>query len=134
MSAACRAFEQRLAEALDRAPDAPATAARASAAADAHAAACAECAVLAALVAGQAAAFASLAQPLPSEALLARLADEPEDATARQAASEVLAYLTPGTLAKPEPSAALLARLTAVPGGASGPWLPRTCAAASSAG
>ena len=119
MTAACRAFEQRLAEALDRAPDAPATAARASAAADAHAAACAECAVLAALVAGQAAAFASLAQPLPSEALLARLADEPEDATARQAASEVLAYLTPGALAKPEPSAALLARLTAVPGGAS---------------
>ncbi len=117
MSAPCRAFEQRLLAALDREPDAPGTAARASAAADAHATACAECAVLAALVAGQAAAFASLARPVPSEAFLARIADEPEGAAARQAASEVLAFLTPGVLAKPEPSAALVARLIAVPGG-----------------
>jgi hypothetical protein len=114
-AAACRAFEQRLLAALDGAPDAPAAAARA-AADDAHAAGCADCAVLAALVAGQADACAFLARPIASDAFLARLADEPEDAEGRQAASEVLAFLTPGALAKPEPSPALLARLEALPG------------------
>jgi len=71
VSAACRSFEQRLLAALDGEPDAPGTAARACAAADGHAAACADCTVLAHLVAGQAAAFAFLARPLPSEELLA---------------------------------------------------------------
>jgi hypothetical protein len=118
VSAACRAFEQRLLAALDLEPDTPASAARASAADDGHAAGCADCAVLAHLVAGQAAAFAFLARPLPSEALLASLADEPRDAAARQAASEILAFLTPGALAKPEPSDALLASLNALREGA----------------
>lgn len=113
-AAACRAFEQRLLAALDGSPDAPAAAARA-AAADAHAVGCADCATLAALVAGQADACAFLARPIASDAFLARLADEPEDAEGRQAASEVLAFLTPGALAKPEPSPALLARLEALP-------------------
>lgn len=114
-AAACRAFEQRLLAALDGAPDAPAAAARA-AAEDAHAVGCADCAALAALVAGQADAFAFLAPPSASAAFLERLADEPEDAEGREAASEVLAFLTPGALAKPEPSPALLARLEALPG------------------
>jgi hypothetical protein len=118
VSAACRAFEQRLLAALEREPDTPAAAAHACAAADAHAGGCDDCAVLARLVAGQAAAFAFLARPLPSEALLAGLADEPRDAAARQAASEILAFLTPGALAKPEPSDALLARLNTVPSAA----------------
>lgn len=118
--AACRAFEQALLAALDREPDAPAAAARA-AAADVHAAGCADCAVLAALVAGQADACAFLARPVPPEALLARLVEEPDDAAGRQAASEVLAFLTPGALARPEPSVALLARLHAVSRAASTP-------------
>lgn len=113
-AAACRAFEQGLLAALDREPESPAAAARAAAAADLHAASCPDCAALAALVAGQADAFAFLAQPVPSEALFARLLEEPGDAEGRQAASEVLAFLTPGALAKPEPSAALLARLNAL--------------------
>jgi hypothetical protein len=115
MTAPCRAFEQRLLEALDRAPDAPGSAARACAAADAHAGACADCATLASLVAGQADAFAFLARPEASGDLLERLADEPRDAAERQAAAEVLAFLTPGALAKPEPSRALLDRLRNVP-------------------
>ena len=110
-SAACRSFEQSLLAALDREPEAPAAAARAAAGGDPHAAACAECSVLAALVAGQMDVFAFLARPVPSEALLARLLEEPGDAETRQAAAEVLAFLTPGALAKPEPSEALLARL-----------------------
>jgi len=114
-AAACRAFEQRLLAALDGEPDDASLAARACATADAHAVSCADCAVLAALVAGQAAAFAFLAHPSASAAFLARLAEKPEDAEGRQAASEVLAFLTPGALAKPEPSGALLARLNAVP-------------------
>jgi hypothetical protein len=119
VSAACRAFEQRLLAALDRESDAPAAAARSCAAVDAHAPGCDDCAVLAHLVTGQAAAFAFLTRPAPSEELLARLADEPRDAAARQVASEVLAFLTPGALAKPEPSGALLARLNAVRAAAS---------------
>ncbi len=114
-SAACRAFEQGLLAALDREPEAASLAARACAAADVHAAACADCAALAALVAGQADAFAFLARAAPSEALLARLLDETGDGEDRQAASEVLSFLTPGALAKPEPSATLLARLNALP-------------------
>jgi hypothetical protein len=114
-AAACRAFEQRLLAALDAEPDAASLSAGACATEDAHAVSCADCAVLAALVAGQAAAFAFLAHPSASAAFLARLADEPGDAEGRQAASEVLAFLTPGTLAKPEPSPALLERLAALP-------------------
>jgi hypothetical protein len=114
-SAACRSFEQSLLAALDREPEAPAAAARNAAAGDLHAAACADCAALAALVAGQADAFGFLARPVPSDALLARLLEEPGDAETRQAASEVLAFLTPGALARPEPSEALLARLNALP-------------------
>jgi hypothetical protein len=120
-AAVCRAFEQSLLAALDREPEAASLAARACAAADAHAVSCAECAVLAALVAGQADAFGFLARPLPSEALLARLLEEPGDAEDRQTASEVLAFLTPGALAKPEPSAALLARLNALPRASAAP-------------
>ncbi len=120
-AAACRAFEQGLRSALDREPESPAAAARAAAAADLHAASCPDCAALAALVAGQADAFAFLAQPVPSEALLARLLEEPGDAEDRQAASDVLAFLTPGALAKPEPSAALLARLNALPRASAAP-------------
>jgi hypothetical protein len=114
-NAACRAFEQVLLAALDREPGAPALAARRSAAADSHVAECAECATLAALVAGQAEAFAFLARPVPSEELLARILEEPADAVGRSAASEVLAFLTPGALAKPEPSRALLSRLNELP-------------------
>jgi hypothetical protein len=123
VTAACREFEHRLLAALDREPDAPADAARA-AAGDSHAAGCAACGVLAALVAGQADACAFLARPAASDALLARLArleDAPGDAAVRQAASEVLAFLTPGALARPEPSAALLARLNAVPDASAAP-------------
>ncbi|MBK9062332.1 MAG: hypothetical protein IPL89_03925 [Acidobacteria bacterium] len=115
MTAACRAFEQRLLAALDGEPDTASLTARACAKADAHAVACDDCAALAALVAGQADAFKFLARPAPSEAFLARLADEPDDAEGRQTTSEVLAFLTPGALAKPEPSPALLARLEALP-------------------
>jgi hypothetical protein len=115
MTAACRAFEHVLLAALDREPDAASLAARACAAADAHAAGCADCAVLAALVAGQADAFGVLERPRASEGFFARLAQEPEDNAGRLAASQVLAFLTPGALAKPEPSPALLARLNAVP-------------------
>ena len=118
---ACRAFEQALLAALEREPDAPAPAARAAAAGDAHAAGCADCATLAALVAGQAEACACLARPSASGAFLAHLAEEPGDAIARQAASDVLAFLTPGALAKPEPSHALLARLRDVPRAAMAP-------------
>jgi hypothetical protein len=113
--AACRAFEQILLAALDREPDASSLAAEACAAADVHAVSCADCAALAHLVAGQATAFAFLARPTPSEAFLARLAEQPEEPAGRQAASEILAFLTPGALARPEPSPALLARLSAVP-------------------
>jgi hypothetical protein len=111
----CRAFEQVLLAALEREPDAPAPAARAAADGDVHAAGCADCATLAALVAGQADACAFLARPSASAAFLARLAEEPGDAIARQAASDVLSFLTPGALAKPEPSGALLARLHEIP-------------------
>jgi hypothetical protein len=114
-SAACRSFEQSLLASLDSQPEAPAAVVRAAAAGDPHTAACADCAALAALVAGQADAFGFLARPVPSDALLARLLEEPGDAETRQAASEVLAFLTRGALAKPEPSAALLARLNALP-------------------
>ena len=55
MSAACRAFEQRLFEALDLSPEGAAgRAARALATHDAHTAACPACALLASLVAGHA--------------------------------------------------------------------------------
>jgi hypothetical protein len=114
-AAACRSFERVLLAALDREPDFPAAAARAAASSDAHASACADCAVLALLVSGQADAFAFLARPDVPESLLARLAEEPAAAAAgRQAASEVLAFLTPGALARPEPSPELLARILAV--------------------
>jgi hypothetical protein len=115
-TAACRALEQRLLVALDRDPDAPAAVAQALAASDAHAASCSDCAVLFALVAGQSAACASLARPAPSAELLARLAEEPEEAAARHASAEVLALLTRGTLARPEPSDAFLERLRATGG------------------
>lgn len=115
MSAACRAFELRLAEALDRAGDgATAAAAHDLAAADAHAAECPACAVLATLVAGHAGVFAFLAHPDPSPEFLSRLSETPADVRARQEASEVLSFLTPGALARPEPSRALLKRLLAV--------------------
>ena len=117
MSAACRAFEQRLAEALDRAGEgATAAAARDLAAADAHAAECPACALLATLVAGHAGVFAFLARPEPSPEFLSRLSETPADVRARQEASEVLSFLTPGALARPEPSLRSLKRLLAVPG------------------
>ncbi|HEX5854603.1 MAG TPA: hypothetical protein VFZ57_03205, partial [Thermoanaerobaculia bacterium] len=116
MSAACRAFEQHLAEALDRASQsATAAAALSLATADPHAAECAECALLGALVAGQAGVFAFLARPEPSPELLARLSETPAGLLARQQASEVLSLLTPGALARPEPSRALFQRLLDVP-------------------
>ena len=112
MSAACRTFEQRLAEELDRAPQSTtAAAAHAFASADPHAAACAECALLAALVAGQAGVFTFVARPEPSPEILAKLSEPPAGLLARQQASEVLSLLTPGALARPEPSRALLQRL-----------------------
>lgn len=121
MTAACRAFEGRLLEALDRRPDSPARAAREATAADAHAASCADCAALAALVAGQADAFAFLARPAASDSLLARLAEEANDAAARRASAEVLGLLRSGVLARPEPSDELLARLAALGAGAPRP-------------
>ena len=117
MSAACRAFEQRLAEALDRAGEgATAAAARDLAAADVHAAECPACALLATLVAGHVGVFAFLSRPDPSPGFLSRLSETPADVRLRQEASEVLSFLTPGALARPEPSHALLKRLLAVPG------------------
>jgi len=125
MSAACRAFEQRLAEALDRAPqNATAASTHSLASADMHAAECAECALLTALVVGQAGVFAFVARPEPSPELLARLSKTPAGLVARQQASEVLSLLTAGALARPEPSQALLQRLLDVP-------KPRTAASAS---
>jgi hypothetical protein len=116
MSAACRAFEQRLAEALDRSPEiGTAAAANSLAFADPHAAECAECALLGALVVGHVGVFAFLARPEPSAELLARLSETPAGLLARQQASEVLSLLTPGALARPEPSRALLQRLLDVP-------------------
>ena len=116
MSAACRAFEQRLAEALDRAAEGTtAAAARALAASDPHAAECSDCTRLATLVAGHAGVFAFLSHPEPSPEFLSRLSETPADVRARQEASEVLSFLTPGALAKPEPSRALVKRLLAVP-------------------
>ena len=119
MSASCRSFEQRLAEALDRAPEGPlsstAATARSLASADPHAAECPACALLAALVAGHAGVFAFFARPEPSPEFFARLSETPEGVRARQQASEVLSFLTPGALARPEPSRALLQRLNAVP-------------------
>ncbi len=80
MSPACRAFEQRLAEALDRAGDgATAAAARDLSAADTHAAECPACALLATLVAGHAGVFAFLARPEPSPEFLSRLSETPAD-------------------------------------------------------
>jgi hypothetical protein len=115
MSAACRAFEQRLAEALDGAGEgAMAGTARALTAADSHAVECAACALLATLVAGHAGVFEFLARPEPSPEFLSRLSETPADVRARQEASEVLSFLTPGALARPEPSRALLKRLLAV--------------------
>jgi len=125
MSAACRAFEQRLAEALDRAAEGSAgNAARSLATDEAHAAECPACALLASLVAGHAEVFAYLARPAPAQAFLDRLSETPTGARARQRAAEVLSFLTSGALARPEPSAALLDRLRAVPG-------PRAAQAAS---
>ncbi|HEX7528613.1 MAG TPA: hypothetical protein VF425_05850 [Thermoanaerobaculia bacterium] len=125
MSAACRAFEQRLAEALDLSPEGAAgRAAQALASHDAHAAECPACALLATLVAGQAEVFAYVTRPAPAPAFLERLSGTPIGARARQRAGEVLAFLTPGALARPEPSPALLDRLRAVPG-------PRAAGAAS---
>jgi len=116
MSAGCRAFEQRLAEALDGTGEsATAEAARAFGSADAHAAACPACALLATLVASHADVFAFLEHPEPSPEFLGRLSETPADVRARQEASEVLSFLTPGALARPEPSRALLKRLLAVP-------------------
>jgi hypothetical protein len=116
---ACHSFEQRLAEALDRAPDGPPSSmtatARSLASADAHAAECPACALLATLVAGHARVFAFCARPEPTPEFLARLSETPEGVRARQLASEVLSFLTPGALARPEPSRALLQRLHAVP-------------------
>lgn len=115
MSAACRAFEQRLAEALDLSAEGDAgRAAQALAAHDAHAAECLPCALLATLVAGHAEVFAFVARPTPAPGFLERLSETPADVRARQEASEVLAFLTPGALARPEPSRALLTRLLAV--------------------
>ena len=115
MSAACRAFEQRLAEALDLAPEGTAgRAARALAVQDEHATGCAGCALLASLVAGHAEVFAYLAVPAPAPEFLKRLSETPAGARARQRAAEVLAFLTPGALSRPEPSPALLERLRAV--------------------
>lgn len=115
MTAACRAFEQRLAGALDRAGESgTAAAARALADGDTHASECADCALLATLVAGHAGVFAFLARPEPSPEFLSRLSETPADVRARQEASEVLSFLTPGALARPEPSRALLKRLLAV--------------------
>ena len=116
MSAACRAFEQRLAEALDRAPDGAAgRAARALATHDEHAAECSACALLASLVAGHAEVFAFVTRPAPAPGFLERISGTPAGARARQRAAEVLSFLTPGALARPEPSPALLDRLRAVP-------------------
>lgn len=115
MSAACRAFEQRLAEAMDRSPEPAAAAARALAAADPHASDCPACALLLVLVAGHADAFAFLARPAPSPEFLTRLSQTPAGDLARQQASEILSFLTPGALARPEPSRALFERLLAVP-------------------
>ncbi len=115
MSAACRAFEQRLGEALDLSGESAAAAARALAGADAHAVECAECALLATLVAEHARVFAFLACPEPSPEFLSRLAETPADVRARQEASEVLSFLTPGTLARPEPSRTFLRQLLAIP-------------------
>jgi len=116
MSAACRAFEQRLAEALDGAGEiGTAAAARAFGSADAHAAACPACAILTTLVAGHAGVFTFLAHPEPSPEFLSRLSETPADVRTRQEASEVLSFLTPGALARPEPSSALLGRLLGVP-------------------
>ncbi|MFI5197525.1 MAG: hypothetical protein ACHQJD_02805 [Thermoanaerobaculia bacterium] len=116
---ACRSFEQHLAEALDRAPDGPlsstAVTARSFASADPHAAECPACALLATLIAGHAGVFAFCARPEPTPEFFARLSETPEGARARQLASEVLSFLTPGALARPEPSRALLQRLHAVP-------------------
>lgn len=115
MSAACRSFEQRLAESLDRAPDGAAgRAARTLVAQDAHAASCAPCALLASLVAGHAEVFAFIARPAPADDFLQRLSRTPLGALARQKTAEVLAFLTPGALSHPEPSPALLDRLRAV--------------------
>ncbi|MDL2717112.1 MAG: hypothetical protein PT977_05110 [Acidobacteriota bacterium] len=125
MSASCRAFEQSLAEALDLAPEgALARATRALAAHDAHAPECPACALLASLVAGHAEVFAYVTRPAPAPEFLERLSRTPLDVRTRQAASEVLSFLTPGALARPEPSPALLDRLRAVPE-------PRAAAAAS---
>jgi hypothetical protein len=116
MSAACRAFEQRLGEALDLSGEgATAAAAHALAGADAHALECADCALLATLVAGHADVFAFLARSEPSPEFLSRLSETPADVRARQETAEVLSFLTPGALARPEPSRALLRRLLAVP-------------------
>ena len=116
MSAACRAFEQRLAEALDRAPEGAAGRdARALSTLDAHAAECPACALLASLVAGHADVFAWVARPAPAQEFLSRLSEPPHDARPRQRAAEILSFLTPGALARPEPSPALLDRLRAVP-------------------
>jgi hypothetical protein len=115
VSAACRAFEQRLGEALDRAPEGTAgRAARALGAHD-HAAECAACALLASLVAGHAEVFAYVARPAPVPAFLERLSATPDGGRARQRAAEVLSVLTPGALVLPEPSDALLGRIRAVP-------------------
>jgi hypothetical protein len=115
MSALCRAFEQRLAEALDLSPEGAAgRAARALATHDAHAAECPACALLASLVAGHAEVFAFVARPEPTAGFLSRLSGTPVDVRARQEASAVLSFLTPGALARPEPSPALLRRLLVV--------------------
>jgi hypothetical protein len=115
MIATCRAFEQRLAEALDVSPEGAAgRAAQALAAHDAHAAECPACALLASLVAGHAEVFAYVTRPAPAPAFLSRLSGTPADVRARQEASEVLSFLTPGALARPEPSRALLKRLLVV--------------------
>jgi hypothetical protein len=116
MSAACRGFEQRLTEALDRAPDGAAgRAAQALVSRDTHAAECTACALLASLVAGHAEVFAFVARPAPAAGFLERLSGTSIDARSRQRAAEVLSFLTPGVLARPEPSPTLLDRLRAVP-------------------
>ncbi len=115
MSSSCRAFEQRLAEALDLSPEGAAgRAALSLAARDAHASGCHDCTLLVSLVSGHEDVFAFVSRPAPEAEFLDRLSETPEGERARQSAAEILSFLTPGALLHPEPLPSLLARLRAV--------------------
>lgn len=111
-NAACRAFEERLVEALgaEREPEEP------TLPSDGHLATCVACSALRAQLDENRAVLGRLTEPSPPSDLAARLEALARKPAARTEALDVLALLSPGALAGPAPSLELVSRLVAIPG------------------